>query len=150
MYVHILRAIVESSARRRRRQQVLQEYHKEATRRFFDRFDVDRSNAIRAEELQEALEQLGRSATYDEARAMIRQVDESGSGEVNFEEFRSLLGPLAIAVAKDQERYLVVTADEALRELEHAYEELPKAFGEDFQRAMPRDDTSDDIPTFHR
>ena len=51
----------------------------------FDMFDTDGSGDISASELVNVMTQLGKSASEEDARAMIKTVDENGDGEIDLE-----------------------------------------------------------------
>jgi calmodulin len=67
----------------------------EAVRRYretFDLFDQDGSGAISARELATVMRNLGHeSATERSAAAMITDVDANGNGEIDFDEFLTLM-----------------------------------------------------------
>mmetsp|Transcript_68931 Transcript_68931/g.183636 ORF Transcript_68931/g.183636 Transcript_68931/m.183636 type:complete len:169 (-) Transcript_68931:67-573(-) len=54
-------------------------------------FDVDRGGSISAEELGAVMQSLGRDPQPGELEAMIAEVDDDGSGEIEFPEFIQLL-----------------------------------------------------------
>mmetsp|Transcript_17729 Transcript_17729/g.38212 ORF Transcript_17729/g.38212 Transcript_17729/m.38212 type:complete len:92 (+) Transcript_17729:58-333(+) len=54
-------------------------------------FDVDRGGSISAEELGAVMQSLGRDPQPGELEAMIAEVDDDGSGEIEFPEFIKLL-----------------------------------------------------------
>ena len=64
------------------------------------RFDTDGSNAIDHEELREALKQLGKNASEDDAKRMIARVDHDGTGEIDFDKFCQLIGPIIASKLK--------------------------------------------------
>ena len=53
----------------------------------FDMFDIDKSGDISADELVSVLGQLGKETSLDDAKDMIRLVDENGDGDIDFREF---------------------------------------------------------------
>merc|ERR1712070_584961 len=53
----------------------------------FDAFDVDGGGSIDAAELKGLLNAFGVTPTDEELETMIHEVDEDGSGEIEFEEF---------------------------------------------------------------
>lgn len=57
----------------------------------FEYFDADHSGSIDAEELVNVFASMGQEVTEDEMREMIDQVDEDGSGQIEFEEFLMLM-----------------------------------------------------------
>jgi len=57
----------------------------------FYAFDDDGGGSIGKEELTQLLEALGENLTEDEIGAMMREVDEDGSGQIDFEEFLGMM-----------------------------------------------------------
>eukprot|EP00252_Welwitschia_mirabilis_P013341 TRINITY_DN29397_c0_g1_i1.p2 TRINITY_DN29397_c0_g1~~TRINITY_DN29397_c0_g1_i1.p2 ORF type:complete len:196 (-),score=17.60 TRINITY_DN29397_c0_g1_i1:265-852(-) len=57
----------------------------------FKVFDLDRNGSISVEELYQVLRSLGDRTTREECKNMINGVDRNGDGQVNFEEFRSMM-----------------------------------------------------------
>jgi len=55
-------------------------------------FDADQSNTIDVHELGTVLKQLGQNISKAEIAEMIKEVDEDGSGEIDFDEFLQLMG----------------------------------------------------------
>ncbi|KAJ7365242.1 hypothetical protein OS493_005339 [Desmophyllum pertusum] len=53
-------------------------------------FDVDNSETITTEELLLVMKNLGMMATKEEVKEMLSEVDEDGSGEIDFEELQNL------------------------------------------------------------
>ena len=68
-------------------QQTIKEF-KEA----FEMFDADQSGTIDTQELGTVLKQLGQNISQAEIEEMIKEVDEDGSGEIEFDEFLQLMG----------------------------------------------------------
>ncbi|CAD5211099.1 unnamed protein product [Bursaphelenchus xylophilus] len=56
-------------------------------RQLFDMFDADGSGAIGNEELKEAIMSLGQNISDQEIEDLIKEVDEDGNGEIDFDEF---------------------------------------------------------------
>lgn len=57
----------------------------------FSLFDKDGDGTITAEELGVVMRSLGRKPTMEELKAMIAEVDDDGSGQIEFPEFLSLM-----------------------------------------------------------
>ena len=58
----------------------------------FNMFDTDRSGDISAEELVQAMKSLDKPTTLEEAKEMIKRVDENGDGDIDFREFVIMMG----------------------------------------------------------
>merc|ERR1719449_297795 len=63
----------------------------EEFREAFALFDKDGDGTITADELGVVMRSLGRKPTMEELKAMIAEVDEDGSGEIEFPEFLKLM-----------------------------------------------------------
>ena len=57
----------------------------------FKLFDKDSGGSIDAEELKDALESLGQVVTEESVQELVDEVDEDGSGEIEFDEFLVLM-----------------------------------------------------------
>ena len=57
----------------------------------FKLFDTDNGGSIDVDELKDALESLGQVVTEDSVQALVDEVDEDGSGEIEFDEFLVLM-----------------------------------------------------------
>lgn len=53
----------------------------------FKRYDADGSGTIEARELGQVMRDLGHEMSPEELDAMVSEIDEDGSGEIDFEEF---------------------------------------------------------------
>lgn len=60
-------------------------------REAFDMFDMDSGGTIESHELSHVMEKLGEKPSAEEVDDMIRAVDLNGDGEIDFEEFISLM-----------------------------------------------------------
>eukprot|EP01083_Nonionella_stella_P069114 184081_1 len=58
----------------------------------FDEFDEDGGGSIDAEELQHALTKMGQNMTMEEVNECIADIDENGDGEVDFDEWKIMVG----------------------------------------------------------
>mmetsp|Transcript_8608 Transcript_8608/g.19800 ORF Transcript_8608/g.19800 Transcript_8608/m.19800 type:complete len:158 (+) Transcript_8608:47-520(+) len=56
-------------------------------RELFDLVDLDKGGSISPEELGSLMETLGLKPNQDELDAMIREIDQDGNGEIEFDEF---------------------------------------------------------------
>jgi Ca2+-binding EF-hand superfamily protein len=57
----------------------------------FKLFDKDNGGSIDVDELKDALESLGQVVTEESIQALVDEVDEDGSGEIEFDEFLVLM-----------------------------------------------------------
>lgn len=57
----------------------------------FDLYDIDNNGLISASELHKVMRMLGLKSTLRDCTNMIRQVDQDGDGNVNFEEFKKMM-----------------------------------------------------------
>ncbi|KAF2317872.1 hypothetical protein GH714_041191 [Hevea brasiliensis] len=57
----------------------------------FDLYDIDKNGLISARELHKVMKMLGLKCTLGDCTKMIRQVDQDGDGNVNFEEFKKMM-----------------------------------------------------------
>ena len=85
----------------------------------FSLFDLDRSGAIDARELGTVMRSLGANPSADELRAMVAEVDEDGSGEIDFDEFCQLMSRSFQGEGK---------ADEEMREAFRVFDEENTGF----------------------
>ena len=63
----------------------------EAMRTVFDCFDLDKSGGIDLQELQSAVQVMGISITAAQVAKVFREADADNSGEIDFDEFTSIL-----------------------------------------------------------
>ncbi|KAL5715854.1 hypothetical protein ACHQM5_017618 [Ranunculus cassubicifolius] len=61
-------------------------------REAFDCYDKDKNGVISAAELHTVLKSLGEKVTVSDCKKMIKAVDVDGDGNVNFEEFKKMMG----------------------------------------------------------
>ena len=57
----------------------------------FKLFDKDNGGSIDVDELKDALESLGQVVTEESVQELVDEVDEDGSGEIEFDEFLVLM-----------------------------------------------------------
>ena len=60
--------------------------------RIFDTFDKDHSGSIDFSELKQAMQSLGQTLSDEDLTKMMREADDDGTGEIDFEEFCALIG----------------------------------------------------------
>ena len=72
----------------------LSEEQLKSFKKAFDEFDLDGSGEIDASELNHLIKDLGLVRTPEEIDAMVLEVDEDESGEINFEEFTIMLAEI--------------------------------------------------------
>jgi calmodulin len=104
-------------------------------RETFKMFDKDGDGQISAKELGIVMRQLGLSPTEDEIIEMILEVDEDGNGEINFDEFLTImahkmkdadteLGTLEAFRVFDRERTGMITKSELKNIIMHMGEPM--------------------------
>ena len=64
----------------------------EALREQFDEADADNSDSIDANELMAVCQSLGENLSMKQVKALIAEVDDDGSGEIEWEEFLIIMG----------------------------------------------------------
>ena len=79
-------------------QEKLDEY-KEA----FDMFDKDHSGTISVDEIAKIMKNFGNPLSKDEIREMIKDIDTSGDGELDFDEFVTLMQRQEVVEDDDDE-----------------------------------------------
>merc|ERR1719195_173126 len=75
------------------KQRDLTEEQKQELKEAFDVFDADGSGAIDDKELKVLMRKQGLDLNREELVAMILEVDEDGSGEMEFDEFAKMMKP---------------------------------------------------------
>lgn len=70
-------------------------------REVFDTVDADKSGAIEESELRHALTLLGKTATDEELKSLLREADTDGSGKIEFDVRRSLVFACLLTLNQD-------------------------------------------------
>lgn len=60
-------------------------------RKFFDQLDVDKTNKVRACQLDETLISFGLCKTKEEVNKVIQEIDKHGTGTIDFDQFMHLI-----------------------------------------------------------
>eukprot|EP00429_Kryptoperidinium_foliaceum_P072177 CAMPEP_0176052020 /NCGR_PEP_ID=MMETSP0120_2-20121206/25863_1 /TAXON_ID=160619 /ORGANISM="Kryptoperidinium foliaceum, Strain CCMP 1326" /LENGTH=177 /DNA_ID=CAMNT_0017385459 /DNA_START=57 /DNA_END=590 /DNA_ORIENTATION=+ len=76
-----------------KKQKELTEEQKQDLKEFFDAYDADGSGSIDDKELKVMMRDMGLVLSTEELVAMILEVDEDGSGEMEFGEFCAMMKP---------------------------------------------------------
>ena len=63
-------------------------------KQIFDDFDLDGNGLIDADELQEAVKQIGFEMSMEEVLEFLKTYDEDGNGSLNFEEYQLMMQDL--------------------------------------------------------
>eukprot|EP01043_Picozoa_sp_COSAG02_P028960 COSAG02_NODE_1783_length_10942_cov_1025.230266_3_plen_2086_part_00 len=87
----LVQKVVEAEARKSLRRKVAHNKQMLALKEAFDDVDTDGSNQLDVEELGELLTMLGQEFTRAELLDKVRQLDEDGSGMIEFPEFVTLM-----------------------------------------------------------
>lgn len=69
----------------------MEELDSEELAQIFNMFDLDGNGLISPEELKEVMHKLGESLTDAEIVTMIKKADKDFDGQINFEEFKTIL-----------------------------------------------------------
>ena len=85
----------------------------DSAREVFDMFDADGSGTISMRELGYAFQAMGKKVTPDELDKMMKIVDKDHSGEIEYDEFLSLVAPLIAGEAKSLDEVLARTMADA-------------------------------------
>ncbi|CAD7922308.1 unnamed protein product [Amoebophrya sp. A25] len=116
----------------------------------FALFDKDNSGTITADELGVIMKSLGKNPTDDELDAMIAEVDEDGSGEIEFPEFLALMSKklqAADSIEEMREAFLVFDRDKSgsvtAAELKHVMNNLGEIVTDDEVEEMIREADED-------
>ena len=72
-------------------------------REAFDMFDKDHSGSISVDEISKIMKNFGNPMSKDEIREMIKDIDTSGDGELDFEEFVTLMQKQETVIDDDEE-----------------------------------------------
>mmetsp|Transcript_33201 Transcript_33201/g.86020 ORF Transcript_33201/g.86020 Transcript_33201/m.86020 type:complete len:164 (-) Transcript_33201:34-525(-) len=86
-----------------RKQRELTEEQKQDLKEFFDAYDADGSGSIDDKELKIMMRDFGLNLSTEELIAMILEVDEDGSGEMEFVEFIQLMRPKVLGQDPENE-----------------------------------------------
>ena len=104
----------------------------ELLRKYFNQLDMDGSGTISPSEIEEMLISLGLARTREEVEEMICELDENGNGELEFEEFLTMLKDMSMK--HNSSNYLkdrnIMYKKQTLAQCE--FEELKKKKGELF------------------
>mmetsp|Transcript_4909 Transcript_4909/g.12229 ORF Transcript_4909/g.12229 Transcript_4909/m.12229 type:complete len:151 (-) Transcript_4909:199-651(-) len=116
----------------------------------FALFDRDNSGTITADELGVIMKSLGKNPTDDELDAMIAEVDEDGSGEIEFPEFLALMAKklqAADSIEEMREAFQVFDRDKSgsvtAAELKHVMNNLGEIVTDDEVEEMIREADED-------
>ena len=75
-------------------------------REAFDMFDKDHSGSISVDEISKIMKNFGNPMTKDEIKEMIKDIDTSGDGELDFEEFVTLMQKQEVVVEDDDDEVI--------------------------------------------
>lgn len=73
----------------------------------FDMFDKDHSGSISSKEFLKVLKNLGQNVTKEEAENILKDLDQDGSGEIEFEEFISYMRKIKIQEELNEEDVVI-------------------------------------------
>ena len=93
----------------------------EALREQFDEADTDKSASIDAKELHALCKKMGEDMTMKQVPALINEVDDDGSGEIEWEEYLLIMGKKKNEAARKGSglfQKMAMKADEAARRKE--------------------------------
>ena len=68
----------------------------ELLRKYFNQLDVDGSGTISPSEIEETLISLGLARSREDVEEIIGEIDQKGSGELDFEEFLTMLKDMSM------------------------------------------------------
>jgi len=104
----------------------------ELLRKYFNQLDVDGSGTISPSEIEETLISLGLARSREDVEEIIGEIDQKGSGELDFEEFLTMLKDMSMK--QNNTNYLkdrsILYKKQTLAGAE--FEELKKKKGEFF------------------
>lgn len=116
----------------------------------FNLFDKDGNGTITADELGVVMRSLGKNPTHEELCAMIDEVDEDKSGEIEFPEFLQLMSSklqTADSVDEMREAFLVFDRDKSgsvsASELKHVMNNLGEQVTDEEVEEMIREADAD-------
>jgi len=104
--------------------------------RLFDAFDIDRSGTISRQEFRQVVADLGLAIPSDELTQLVREADVDQSGELDFDEFSSLLGKAVEGGATVAGRF----ASEVSKASRDMYTESPRQVVETVMKALRNSD----------
>jgi len=73
----------------------------------FDMFDKEGNGTISADELYDAFKNMGNEFTMEQLNDMIKELDQNGSGEIDFEEFIGLVKKVNDSEEVDEEEAVI-------------------------------------------
>eukprot|EP01126_Amoeba_proteus_P002059 TRINITY_DN1064_c0_g1_i3.p1 TRINITY_DN1064_c0_g1~~TRINITY_DN1064_c0_g1_i3.p1 ORF type:complete len:149 (-),score=50.71 TRINITY_DN1064_c0_g1_i3:93-539(-) len=122
--------------------QITEEYREELREAFY-MFDKNRDGSISVNELSQVLRNLNQAATDAEINEMIRQVDKDGDGEIDFEEFVSMMANAKCSTEEEMRQAFAVFDSDGngfidKKELRSVLQQLGEEVDEDQLNEMMR------------